>query len=293
MQVRRGARDEPACRPGSVPGRLAASRSAAIHLGLPLPTASCGLPASSGGPPSNARARSELLFLTLLQVGFTKPFRSPGTLVVSYTTVSPLPTYRSAPAVCSLWHFPAGHPGWVLPTTSPCGARTFLDESPRRGRPAGSSRTSLDLEADRAGANLCLREPSAYVDTERQLLRRPHGGLDRGLLHDQRTVFRVVVVHVHHDRVELLTDPLREHRGLHEVEHRLLVAAGAMVGLVHRLRQRVQPVQHPRRHVLARAQRHADLARVAVAEPAQRRGDVCILGREGAVLGLLRRLAVE
>src|SRR3954451_11666730 len=131
MHVRRGARDEPACRPGSVPGRLAASRSAAIHLGLPLPTASCGLPASSGGPPSNARARSELLFLTLLQVGFTKPFRSPGTLVVSYTTVSPLPTYRSAPAVCSLWHFPAGHPGWELPTTSPCGARTFLDATPR------------------------------------------------------------------------------------------------------------------------------------------------------------------
>src|SRR3954471_23892485 len=90
MQVRRGARDEPACRPGSVPGRLAASRSAAIHLGLPLPTASCGLPASSGGPPSNARARSVLLFLTLLRVGFTEPFRSPGTLVVSYTTVSPL-----------------------------------------------------------------------------------------------------------------------------------------------------------------------------------------------------------
>src|SRR4051794_1615007 len=135
-----GARDEPACRPGSVSARLTASRSATIHLGLPLPTASCGLPASSGGPPSNARARSTLLFLTLLQVGFTEPFRSPGTLVVSYTTVSPLPPHRGATAVCSLWHCPAGHPGWVLPTTLPCGARTFLDESPRRGRPAGSSR---------------------------------------------------------------------------------------------------------------------------------------------------------
>src|SRR5690606_35753631 len=29
-------------------------------------------------------------------------------------------------AVCSLWHCPAGHPGWVLPTTLLCGARTFL-----------------------------------------------------------------------------------------------------------------------------------------------------------------------
>ena len=63
-------RDEPACRPGSVSVRLATSRSATIHLGLPLPTVSCGLPASSGGPPSNAHARSpvydQVLFLTLL-----------------------------------------------------------------------------------------------------------------------------------------------------------------------------------------------------------------------------------
>jgi hypothetical protein len=33
-------------------------------------------------------------------------------------------------AVCFLWHFPAGHPGWALPTTLPCGARTFLGEQP-------------------------------------------------------------------------------------------------------------------------------------------------------------------
>jgi hypothetical protein len=29
-------------------------------------------------------------------------------------------------AVCFLWHFPAGRPGSALPTTLPCGARTFL-----------------------------------------------------------------------------------------------------------------------------------------------------------------------
>ena len=34
-----------------------------------------------------------------------------------------------APAVCFLWHCPAGHPGWALPTTLLCGARTFLDSS--------------------------------------------------------------------------------------------------------------------------------------------------------------------
>ena len=50
-----------------------------------MPAASCGLPGSSGGPPSNAPC------LTLLRVGFTEPPGSPRALVVSYTTVSPLP----------------------------------------------------------------------------------------------------------------------------------------------------------------------------------------------------------
>src|SRR4029078_13010129 len=27
----------------------------------------------------------------------------------------------------SLWHCPASHLGWALPTTLPCGVRTFLD----------------------------------------------------------------------------------------------------------------------------------------------------------------------
>jgi hypothetical protein len=47
-------------------------------------------------------------------------------------------------AVYFLWHFPAGHPGSALPTTLPCGARTFLGAAagPRRGRPAGSSAAS-------------------------------------------------------------------------------------------------------------------------------------------------------
>jgi hypothetical protein len=80
--------------------------------------------------------RSNNAFLTLLQVGFTEPRESPRTLVVSYTTVSPLLPGRrrkstSEKAVCFLWHYPAGHPGWVLPTTLPCGARTFLGTHPK------------------------------------------------------------------------------------------------------------------------------------------------------------------
>src|SRR3954452_15863392 len=114
------------CRPGSVPGRLAAHRSATIHLGSPLPTTSCGPPAHSGGQPSSVRCS------TLLRAGFTEPTRSPGSLVVSCTTVSPLPapplvstsgTDGGLQAVCSLWHCPAGCPGWVLPTALPFGAR--------------------------------------------------------------------------------------------------------------------------------------------------------------------------
>ena len=136
MQVRRGGADESACRPGSVTRTLRSQR-ATIHLRLPLPTASSGLPAGSGGPPSNACAVTpKRNLLTLLQVGFTEPRESPRTLVVSYTTVSPLLPGRrrkstSEKAVCFLWHCPAGHPGWVLPTTLPCGARTFLGTHPK------------------------------------------------------------------------------------------------------------------------------------------------------------------
>src|SRR5579864_9702377 len=85
---------EPACRPGSVPR----SRGAAvIHLGLPLPTASCGLPASIGRAALDRSRREPLVpLLTLLRVGFTKPPQSPATLVVSYTAVSPLPRVPDA-----------------------------------------------------------------------------------------------------------------------------------------------------------------------------------------------------
>src|SRR6266699_819933 len=76
-------------------GRVLCARlrgAAVIHLGLPLPAASCGLPASIGRA-ALSRSRREPLapLLTLLRVGFTEPPQSPAALVVSYTTVSPLP----------------------------------------------------------------------------------------------------------------------------------------------------------------------------------------------------------
>ena len=37
-----------------------------------------------------------------------------------------------------LWHCPRGRPHWALPSTLPCGARTFLEREGARGRPACS-----------------------------------------------------------------------------------------------------------------------------------------------------------
>jgi hypothetical protein len=139
-------------------GRVLCTRfrgPAVIHLGLPLPTASCGLPADSGEPPSNVRAgttsrrdiapfrpcsrwglpsrRSHLRRWWSLTPPF-HPYRRTGT---------PVPA-----AVCFLWHFPAGHPGSALPTTLPCGARTFLGDpgKPEPTRPPGQlARRSKEL----------------------------------------------------------------------------------------------------------------------------------------------------
>lgn len=79
--------------------------------------------------------------LALLPVGVAWPPGSPRTPVVSYTTFSPLPAlvmdrYRSPPTAGGLflWPYPSGCPAWVLPSTVPCGARTFL--TPRMARSA-------------------------------------------------------------------------------------------------------------------------------------------------------------
>ena len=71
---------------------------ATIYLGPPLPV---GLVRptrdESGGPPYPC--------LALLPVGFAEPLRSPATLVVSYTTVSPLPVpegHRRSALCCTV-----------------------------------------------------------------------------------------------------------------------------------------------------------------------------------------------
>ena len=118
----------------------------AIYLGVASPQPSSGLPDTSA---------SSLIgvCLTLLRARFTQRARSLGPLVVSYTTVSPLPRcdVRTV-AVCSLLHFLADHSGWVLPTALLCGARTFLGAHlaardatvwPARSSPQRSGRMSM------------------------------------------------------------------------------------------------------------------------------------------------------
>jgi hypothetical protein len=115
---------EPACRPGSVP---------------PL--------ARGGGHPSRAAVADSLVRSTrehragrprsLAQGTTGSPLDlAPGGVYLAAAvtcgaggllhrrfTLTPR-TRRGA--VCFLWHCPAGHPGSALPTTLPCGARTFL-----------------------------------------------------------------------------------------------------------------------------------------------------------------------
>jgi len=56
--------------------------------------------------------------------------RGAGALLPHRFTLAPAAGGPVAGAVYFLWHFPAGHPGSVLPTTLPCGARTFLGDIP-------------------------------------------------------------------------------------------------------------------------------------------------------------------
>jgi len=118
---------EPACRPGSV--HPPEGGPAAIHLGLPLPAASCGLPASLGRATLKRSRGSAPLARALLDLAPGGVYRAaritPGAGGLLHRRFT-LTQGQSPWAVCFLWHFPAGHPGSVLPTTLPCGARTFL-----------------------------------------------------------------------------------------------------------------------------------------------------------------------
>ena len=72
-------------------------------------------------------------------------------------------TDARAPAVCFLWHCPAGHPGLSLATTLPCGVRTFLGAPAAAGatRPSGRlvRRASMVGEMSCKRPAIASREP--------------------------------------------------------------------------------------------------------------------------------------
>ena len=117
--------DESISKPDPVPAQ---ARAVIIHLGLPLPTASCGLPANVERA---ARSRRPFGPLDLAPGGVylaaRVTSRAGGLLHHRFTLTFGV----NRKAVCFLWHCPAGHPGWALPTTLPCGVRTFLDSRER------------------------------------------------------------------------------------------------------------------------------------------------------------------
>jgi hypothetical protein len=114
----------------------------AIPLGRRLPAGSCGLPEGlAGGQPIPSARPCSGWGLSSRRghprrwCALTAPFH-PYLCGPSSHGVAEPPS-----AVCSLWHFPAGRPDWVLPSTLPCGVRTFLGRvpcGPGRGHPADS-----------------------------------------------------------------------------------------------------------------------------------------------------------
>ena len=112
----------------------------AIHLGRPLLAGSSVLPAHSTGPVSPMPEGIERALSGLAPGGVYRAAPvtwSAGGLLHHRFTLTGAASVDATPAVCSLWHCPAGHPGWLLATTQPCGARTFLGRAEALTRPSG------------------------------------------------------------------------------------------------------------------------------------------------------------
>ena len=148
-------------KPSSVP-----SRGRIIHLGLPSPAASCGLPGTRTGRAAPRPLRG------LAPGGVCRAASVASGPVRSYRTVSPLPVPPGGPsAVCSLLHFPSPRGARALPGTLPCGARTFLPWSASRHGRSSLARSRLATPAGRPGSARRPQPPRtrAYLRTARPL----------------------------------------------------------------------------------------------------------------------------
>jgi len=101
-----------------------------IHLGRRSPSASSDQPEGRAG-------HSISLLFGLAPGGVCQASQSPGCWCALTAPFHRCRTaeYRDRPPA-SLWHFPWGHPHWVLPSTSPYGVPTFL-AGHRPARPPG------------------------------------------------------------------------------------------------------------------------------------------------------------
>ena len=166
LQVSVQAAGELACRPGSVRPLARAGghpSRAAVAGNLVRSTRELGRAALSRSRRSRcsripSRARDSLL--TLLRVGFTEPPRSPWALVVSYTTVSPLPPVsRGRSVFCGT--FPRVTPG-----------RRYRPPCPAEPEPSSARQADLarrDRPASSPAARVQRRGRTATLATGRNL----------------------------------------------------------------------------------------------------------------------------
>ena len=114
----------------------------AIHLGRRLPDGSSGLPGvrRAGRPPPAWPCSRWGLPSRPGHPGRWCALTAPFHPYLCTGSEEPVPS-----AVCSLLRCPAGRPDWVLPSTVPCGVRTFLGTGHAGPRPPGRLATDTSL----------------------------------------------------------------------------------------------------------------------------------------------------
>ena len=143
------------CRPGSV-RRPGAPWRPSIYDDRCRPPPAIYPCARAGSPRTHTRPRRGGDFLILLQVGFAEPSRSPGTLVVSCTAVSPLPLPEERRSVlCGT--VPRVAPGGCYPPPRPVEpGPSSVSPWGERGRPTSPFAVPM-LAVHRRGPLTCRR----------------------------------------------------------------------------------------------------------------------------------------
>ena len=156
-----------ACKPDPVRASTRGDHSSrpGVAAGLQRPTRGLGratLPPAPRGPGSAP-------LFGLAPGGVCRASLSPGCWCA---LTAPFHPYRAAsrrPGGMFLWHCPRGHPRWALPSTPPCGVRTFLPrplaEPPATTRPtpAASCYHRSRRGASRAGARRAVYLPLPFL----------------------------------------------------------------------------------------------------------------------------------